>query len=139
MDTWRQVWRNGIAPLLSASGLEALRSAIVSDDVRLVQGATTEPPPLYSARDWHLEGACALGFCGWQGEGLETVGEVEEFVTRLCAEIDRRLGEPTASRWFMHWFDDTPRDLMRRQLLAEVSRTLARQENEKTEVGVTAA
>jgi hypothetical protein len=35
------------------------------------------------------------------------------------------LGEPAACRWLLNWFDEAPRDEMRRLLLAEVSRTLA--------------
>ena len=42
-----------------------------------------------------------------------------------AAEADTRLGEPAAVRYFLNWFDDTPRDEMRRQLLAEVNRALA--------------
>jgi hypothetical protein len=125
MESWRKVWREGLAPLLSVAGLEALRAALVQDDQRLQQGATTTPPPLQCVQDWPVEGACAVGFCGWQGEGLETVGEVEEFFARMCFEIDQRLGEPAGCRWFLNWFDETPRDEMRRQLLAEVNRSLA--------------
>ena len=62
---------------------------------------------------------------GWQGENLESVGEVEEFFARACFEADQRLGEPAACRWFLNWFDDTPRDQMRRELLAEVELALA--------------
>ena len=126
MESWRKVWREGLEPLLSAKGLEALRQALVSDDPRLLQGATTTPPPLQCVQDWPVEGACGLGFCGWQGEGLETVAEVEEFFARTCFEIDQRLGEPAACRWFLNWFDEAPRDEMRRLLLAEVNRALAR-------------
>ena len=39
--------------------------------------------------------------------------------------IDQRFGEPTACRWFLNWFDETPREEMREQLLAEVQRALA--------------
>ena len=125
MESWRKVWRDGLAPLLSTGGLEALRKALVNDDPRLQQGATTTPPPLQCVADWPVEGACALGFCGWQGDGLETVGEVEEFFARMCFEIDQRLGEPAGCRWFLNWFDETPRDEMRRLLLAEVNRAMA--------------
>ncbi len=128
MESWRKVWREGLAPLLSVAGLEALRAALVRDDPRLQQGATTTPPPLQCVQDWPVEGACAVGFCGWQGEGLETVGEVEEFFARMCFEIDQRLGEPAGCRWFLNWFDETPRDEMRRQLLAEVNRSLAQRQ-----------
>ncbi len=125
MESWRKVWRDGLAPLISTEGLEALRSALSNDDARLLQGATTTPPPLQCVQDWPVEAACALGYCGWQGEGLESVAEVEEYFARLCFEVDQRLGEPAACRWFLNWFDETPRDEMRGLLLGEVNRTLA--------------
>jgi hypothetical protein len=125
MESWRKVWREGLAPLLSTAGLESLKQALEQDDPRLQQGATTTPPPLQCVQDWPVEGACAIGFCGWQGDGLETVGDVEEFFARTCFEIDQRVGEPAGCRWFLNWFDETPRDEMRRLLVAEVNRTLA--------------
>ena len=132
MDSWRKVWRDGLAPLISTEALEALRTALANDDVRLLQGATTTPPPLQCVQDWPVEAACVLGFCGWQGEGLETVAEVEEYFARLCYEVDLRLGEPAACRWFLNWFDETPRDEMRRLLLSELTRTLTlRQANDE--------
>jgi hypothetical protein len=125
MESWRKVWRDGLAPQLSVNGLAALQRALQGDDARLLQGATTAPPPLECVRDWPVEAACVLGFCGWQGEGLRTVAEVEEFFARVCFEVDMALGEPAGCRWFLNWFDETPRDLMRQSLLAEVQRTLA--------------
>jgi hypothetical protein len=124
MESWRKVWRQGAAPLLSTEALEALTEALTRDDPRLVQGATTTPPPVQGVQDWPCEGACLLGFCGWQGDHLETVDEVEEFFARMCFEIDARLGEPAACRWLLNWFDDTPRDEMRQRLLVEVWREL---------------
>lgn len=124
MDTWRKVWREGIAPQLSTKGLEALRRALVTDDPRLLQGVTTTPPPLQCMQEWPVEAACVVGFCGWQGDDLETVGEVEEFFAQVCFAADQCLGEPAACRWFLNWFDDTPRAEMRRLLLGEVHRAL---------------
>ena len=125
MESWRKVWRDGLAPILSTHGLRALRRALVNDDARLTQGSTTSPPPLQCVLDWPVEGACVMGFCAWQGDGLETVGEVEEYFARICFEADQRLGEPAAVRYFLNWFDDTPRVEMRRELVDEVNRTLA--------------
>ena len=124
MESWRKVWREGVEPLVSTEGLEALRQALVSDDARLLQGATTTPPPLMCVQEWPVEAACAVGFCGWQGDRLETVGQVEEFFARLCYDADRRLGEQAACRYFLNWFDDASREDMRRDLLAEVELAL---------------
>jgi hypothetical protein len=125
MESWRKVWREGLAPQISQAGLEALRLALIQDDPRLLQGATTSPPPLQCVQDWPVEAACGLGYCAWQGDGLETVAEVEEYFARACFEADQRLGEPAGCRWFLNWFDETPREEMRRQLLTEVNRALA--------------
>ncbi|HZU34441.1 MAG TPA: hypothetical protein VFA18_00960 [Gemmataceae bacterium] len=130
IEAWRKVWREGLAPHLSTAGLAALRRALVQDDDRLIQGATTSPPPLQSLQEWPVEAACGLGYCGWQGEGLATVAEVEEYFAQLCFEADRALGEPAACRWFLNWFDDTPREEMRTLLLAEIDTALAQRQGD---------
>lgn len=125
MEIWRKTWREGFAPLIPTAGLRALRDALGTNDPRLLQGATTSPPSMLCVHDWPVESVCAVGLCAWLGEGLETVGQVEEHFAQTCFEVDRRLGEPAACRYFLNWFDDTPRDQMRRDLLDEVERTLA--------------
>ena len=128
MESWRIVWRDGFVPELTRSNLEALAEALRTDDVRLTQGSTTTPPPLMCVQDWPCEAGCALGYCGAVENGgfmVATVGTVEEFFAKACFKADQRLGEPAACRWFLNWFDNTPRDEMRRELLAEVERALA--------------
>lgn len=124
MESWRKTWRDGIAPQLSPEALWSLAQALQQDDPRLIQGATTQPPPLQCVEDWPVEAACALGFCAWQGRD-RTVGQVEEDFARLCFECDQRLGEPAACRWFINWFDETDREEVRRELLPEVLRSLS--------------
>jgi hypothetical protein len=125
MESWRRVWRNGFAKVLPVAGLEALRVALVEDDPRLLQGCTTNPPALRCTQDWTCEGGCAVSYCGWKGEGRGLLGDVAEFFSKCCDDADYRLGEPAACRWFLNWFDDTPRDEMRRELLPEVERAIA--------------
>jgi hypothetical protein len=122
VEKWRRVWRDGIAPLLTLPELAALESAIAADDPALSQGGTTLPPPSRVAQDWPVEATCALALCGWKGLCLVTVAEVEEYFARMCHEIDLRLGEPAGCRWFLNFFDETPRDEMQRLLLPEVTR-----------------
>ena len=124
MESWRNVWRTGVVPLLSTESLTALRAGLESNDPKLIQGATCQPPPIACVKDWPVEAACVLGYCG-MADGLNTVGEVEEFFARMCHEIDGLMGEPAACRWLLNWWDDRPRDEVRRELLAEVTRTLA--------------
>lgn len=125
MESWRQVWRDGFAKVLPVAALVALRDGLRSDDKRLIQGATTTPPPLMCVADWPCEAGCLLSFAGWIGTGLRTVGQVEQFFAEMCQRTDELLGDPAACRWLLNWYDDTPRDDMRRELLAEVERSLA--------------
>lgn len=124
MEMWRRVWRDGLSPRLSARALAALRVAIVTDDPRLVQGTTCSPPALQALCERRVETACALGYCGWQGEGLAKVGEVEDYFQQLCDGADERIAERAVCRFFLNWYDDTPRDEMRRELLIEIERSL---------------
>lgn len=128
MEKWRSVWRNGVAPVLPSMELTALRDALAKDDPRLIQGATSKPPPLDGLRDFPVEAACALGFCGWQGEGLASVREVIEFFNRICTVIDDLLDDPAGCRHFLNWFDNMPREKMRLELLSEVELTLKEKE-----------
>lgn len=131
MESWRKVWRNGFAPLIVIEWLTALRDGLRDDDKRIVQGQTAIPPVAHSVRDWPLEAADALTFCGWQGSGHGTVGEGEEYFALLCYRADQVLGEPAGCRWFLNWYDDTPRDQMRCDLLAEVELELAKRIGEQ--------
>lgn len=133
MTTWQYVWHHGIAPGLSVAALEALRKALETDDPRLVQGKTMEPVPLHCNYALPVQAACAIGYCGWHGNGYRTVAEVEEYFARTCAEVDQRLGEPAAVRYFLNWFDDIPRAEMRQLMLVEVNKSL--RERHAREVG----
>lgn len=129
MESWKKVWREGFAPQLSVKALTALRQALATDDKTLIQGATTSPPPLQCCEDWQVDAACPIGFCGWHGDDLETVGQVEEFLARHCKKCDELLGgEPGACRYFLNFWDDSPRSDACRLLLAEVDCLVAAQE-----------
>lgn len=131
MEAWRKVWRKGFAPLLSTAGLEALKKALETDDPALIQGATTNPPPLECVQDWPVEGACAVSYALWKGGGSGLVGDVEEAFARACFNCDEALGESVGCRWFLNFFDETHRDEARRLLIPEVGRELDRRRREE--------
>src|SRR5215831_262637 len=128
MESWKHAWRKGFAPQLSTAGLVALAAALEGDDRRLLQGATTSPPPVPLVLDWPPEAACPAALCGWLGDGLETVGELEEYFATVCRDADLALGGNAACRWFLNWADETPRGQMRAALLLEVKRELRRRQ-----------
>lgn len=126
MESWRKVWREGFSPLVSTLGLEALQAALVDDDKRLLQGATTSPPPLMCMQDWPVEAACAVTLTGWLGDGLNLVGEAEEYFARMCFECDKAVGEAAGCRWFLNFWDETSRKEAIALLLPEVEAELVR-------------
>ena len=125
MERWRKIWRDGLLPQISLSGLEALQQGLIRDDDRLLQGATTSPPALEALADCEVEAACAVCYCAWQGDGRRTIGEVVREFDRVCQAADALLGEPAVCRWFLDWFDLTPRAELRRELRGEIERALA--------------
>lgn len=130
LQAWQRAWR-AIADQLSTQGLEALCRALVNDDKRLIQGATTSPPPLHAVFDWPVEACDAIVFTAWQGDGLCTVAEADEFFCRVCLETEHRLGEPAAVRYFLNQYDEWSRDEMRQRLLPEVECVLAQRQTDE--------
>jgi hypothetical protein len=122
IEKWRDTFRRGIAPTLSDAALEALRVGLLEDDPRVLQGCSTRPPPLTACWSIPCEAACPIGYAGWQGEGIETVGGVEEFLRGVLAESDRLTGERGSARHLLNWVDCSPRDVVRREMLAEIRR-----------------
>src|SRR5437016_669162 len=102
MEKWRRIWREGLAPNLSHDGLLALQSALIQNDPRLLQGAITSPPPLEALRECAVNGTCAISYCGWQGERLHTVGEIETYFHRICDLAAIVFHEPAACRYFLN-------------------------------------
>lgn len=132
MESWRLTLRQGLFPLLNNQHLEVLLKACCEDDPKLIQGATTTPLPL-ACQDWPVEAACLLGYAGWQGDNLETVGEVKSFFADLCFKIDQNMGEPASCRFLINWYDETERKEMLRELASELVVEIDRRSNE-TEV-----
>jgi hypothetical protein len=65
-----------------------------------------------------------VALAGWKGEGLATVGEVEEFFALVSHRVDELVGGEAEIRWLLNWFDDSPRATAFKELLGEVKRTL---------------
>lgn len=139
MEQWRRVWRGGFADAIPIGGLKALAEALRNKSAKLIQGGTTVPPPIMFVHDWKVEQCCGIAYCGWKNQDspLTTVGEVEEFFSRVCFEADTRLGEPAACRHFINWFDNTPRDQMIAELLVEVEASIASRDAAQEPVIVT--
>src|SRR4051812_32424224 len=115
MEHWRRVWRTGLAPQLSTAGLQALGQALARDDSRLLQQFTANLPALRFLQNEKIEGACALGYCAWQGEGAKRLGQVLAYFDKVCRAADEAVGELAACNHFLNWYDRTPRHEMRHQ------------------------
>jgi hypothetical protein len=75
-----------------------------------------------------VEGCCALcfGLLDGQEPGVLTVAQLEERFAAACWNADVALGEPAACRYLLNFIDETPREQMIAELLAEVNRELER-------------
>ena len=125
MESWRRVWRDGVAPQFTRQQLETLLWGLETDDQRLLQGVTTSPPPLLCVQDWPCEGACLISYpVAFETTEEIKVGEVEEQFAQMCFQADQTLGEPGAIRYLLRWFDESPRADVRRELIAEVKLAL---------------
>lgn len=121
---WLQAWR-ALAPNLSTSALAALRDAIEVDSDELVQGVTCVPSRAYDTIRAEPCKACLIGYAGWRGERLATVGAVDDYFAKMARKIDAEIGD-THSRWLTRWFDETPRAEAFAALLPEIRAELFR-------------
>jgi hypothetical protein len=131
MESWRKVWRECFGPQLTIDHLIEIKHALVTDDPRLIQGNTCEPPPMQCVQNWPVERACLIGLCGVienGGWGEATVGDVANTFERMCQEVDEIAVDLAACRHLLNWFDETPRDEMRLTLLPEVELAIASKE-----------
>ena len=117
MEKWRKVWRKGFKPLLNESALKALKKALEENDPKLIQGMIVVP--FYSLNK--IKCVCPIAYCGWIGDNLSTVEEVNEFFSRMCFECGERMGEPSACRYFLNFWDENPKEEVRKLLLEELN------------------
>jgi hypothetical protein len=123
---WKKVFRV-MTKELSAQQLEFLKKALDDDDPRLLQGSTCYPPELLGSDimgKLECEGACLIGYAGWKS-GIRTIEGVSEFFRKICNAIDSQFNEPAYCRYLLNWYDESPRDEMRRDVLAEIAIVLS--------------
>jgi hypothetical protein len=79
-----------------------------------------------------VEGCCPLCYAllGGKQPYAVSVGPLEERFAHTCWEADQLIGEPAAIRYFLNWIDETPREQMRQELLAEVELALTQRVQE---------
>jgi hypothetical protein len=123
VPTWMFVWRNGYAPCLSTPALVALRDALRDNDPRLIQGLTCSRGGTRGA--WSCRGGCAVGLAVWLGDGVGDPIDIECEFGRITVLAGQLLGDPTAVRYFLGWFDEGDRAEVFAALLPEVERELA--------------
>lgn len=140
MESWEHVFRHGLSPSLTLEGLQALAHAIEADDEHLIQGATTEPPALNCTRDWFPNGCCAVAYAVWKGSdaSAESVNleYIEEGFAEASYQCGKRLNESSSVRYFLNWYDQTPRNEMRALLLPVVRDVIQRRKDSMVSMSV---
>lgn len=128
LHLWRRAWDELAAPALSTRALLALRAGLLADDPRLIKHRIVTPPRNDRTSDAAPLGACALGYCGWQGEGLATCEAVEKFFSGLTFRLTTAAvdaGRDLFLSDFVCWWDVTPREQAVPMLLEAVEAALA--------------
>jgi hypothetical protein len=134
MESWRKAWRESVAPQLSGPGLRRLADGLEYDDPCILQGQTVDPPHMYGFRHADAEACCPIGYACWQGDGRKTVEDVQSAFQRVCWAGENTIPpNDTSAIHFLRFVDDSPREVMRRELLAEVRLELARRDGETIE------
>ena len=129
VDAWRSTLRKGFIPLMSTGALVGAGAGAGDGRPEVDPGGDDHAPALQAVQDWPCEAADFVGYGGWQGDGLDTVGEVEEFFARLCFECDNRLGEPAGCKHWLNYWDETPRNEAFENALWEVRYALETRDN----------
>jgi hypothetical protein len=119
----QEIFHSAIGWRLGQEGLAALKDALERDDPALLQSTTVSPDINVCCRHDACTGACAIGLALWKGWGLCSVGEVEHQFSKLAVQVDSQLGSGSCMRW-VSWYDEMPRQEMRRVLLPQVLRAL---------------
>ena len=123
IEPWRRVWRNGIAPQLSGRQLYALHTALKINSGTLTQ--ETVVAPLVSLDEYaEVEQCCPSAFPGLMA-GCTSVYELFMWWKTLCNRCDLYIAEKGTMAQYLNWESVTPRDVMRRELLAECTLALA--------------
>lgn len=124
MESWRKVWREGIAPHLLTDGLKSLLVALRKDDPRIIQGANTLPYPEKSVPDWPVEACDAVCWTYWQGRPSVSLEEIELQFATICYTCNETLGYEAITQ-FLDAYDRWPRQEMRQNMIEEVELVLA--------------
>ena len=115
--TWQEAFLRGVAPQFSARSLTAMLAALERDDRALIQNATVRPSPLSGlSQDVPCNHTCAIGYLAQTEYNLATNSQVLDAFGLALYQADVYLGEVSAVRFFLNWYDDTPRDQMRAAL-----------------------
>jgi hypothetical protein len=121
LGLWQRSWREHVAPNLSIAGLAALKTALETNDKRLLQKVTVLPDG-----NGRVSGACVIGYCGWQETNncyCRTPYAVDRYYTEVCRKIHASSGWEAIH--FITWYDKTPRQEMIAALLPEVELVLS--------------
>lgn len=124
LAAWQRCWRGGLADLLPTKGLVALREALIVDSRRLVQEVTAIDGDGEGYDPYVVAACCPLAYCGWKTGEVISIEDAIAYVDVLRQRQKRRSKDGSGVRDFIQWVDSTPRKQMRRELLAEVTRTL---------------
>ena len=127
MESWKKSFAH-IADVCGVPALQVLRTAVSENYCSLIQGTTVAYEPATNPGDRTVCGACAVGYMYWKADDMDFADDVEEAVAATFSEVAKKAGWDRAPDLFTNWYDETPRDEMRRELLPVIDANIRRLE-----------
>lgn len=114
IEKWKTCWRENVAPNLTTKGLKGLLTALIDCDQNLVKGLIVgKSNKCYSPAAKPVVG-CAIGY------------SMIKSGYRTCLSIHNKYAKLRNISDFTFWFDHTPIEEIRIELVKEVRKTLSK-------------
>jgi hypothetical protein len=124
MELWVEVFRKGIVPNVSVHALVELEKALIENSFTLIQRQQSLPLPCEANFEKRAVCVDPIGFLG-VSDGLITVGDIDEYMSRMADACDVVMNEPQSIKHFILWWDEADRVLAFDLLAKEVKLAIA--------------
>lgn len=128
-EATRRVFHEGFVPLLKDEELWVLKGWLTMAPERFKQGYTLYPVPTPAEEPYMMpDCGCLITNIG-RINMLKYADELYEYFARMCYNIDQNMGEPSAVRYLLNWYDDSPWEDVKNGSIEELEAALQCRKN----------
>lgn len=125
-DAALKVLRDGFFPQWTSKTLLACLKLLETNDSRIIQILTTQPPPFLSSEMFPVEMCDLVAFCSTPEPFGEQAGYVSKAFACTCAKAVELSGNPDAARIWLNAYDDGSRADVWQACITEIRQELQR-------------